>query len=356
MSQLSQSAISHMSALSGTLGYVMLPRPELFSNSTNTSCSSISIACWIVVFTPQILENFRRNSADGLSLIFVFVWLSGDIFNVIGGILQRVQPTMIILAAYYVIADTILLAQCLHYRGYTFLPGSLKYQDHYNVEDHESEESPLLWREVVPSPAVYGRRESSSPVSSYTVSSTSATGSFVSISSRSKLLSVPSILSKSAAIILVFLAGIIGWDISYHYSAYIFKQPSADIPSIHPNLAHLALWGQIFGYICAALYLGARIPQIVHNYRRKSTEGLSPLFFIFACLGNLTFVLSIFAHTPTCASVEGRGSAGCSAGEWKKEYASYILVNTSWIIGSAGTFMLDLVIFGQFCRYQNRKA
>ncbi|SLM37903.1 pq loop repeat protein [Lasallia pustulata] len=49
---------------------------------------SISIACWLVVFTPQILENFRRSSADGLSLAFIIVWLSGDVCNVLGAILQ----------------------------------------------------------------------------------------------------------------------------------------------------------------------------------------------------------------------------------------------------------------------------
>lgn len=332
---------------------ILLKRHSIRVKLTLLICSSISIACWIVVFTPQIFENFRRKSADGLSLIFVVVWLSGDIFNVIGGILQHVQPTMIVLAAYYVIADTILLAQCLHYRGYTFLPGPLKNQDNYTVEDHESEESPLLWREVVPRPEIYGRRASSSSVSTYAALSKCATDSLTPTSGRSIIRSV---LFKLGAILLVFLAGIIGWEISYHYSAYIFTHPPSDIPSIRPSPTPLILWGQIFGYICAALYLGARIPQIVHNFRRKSTEGLSPLFFIFACLGNLTYVLSIFTHTPSCASVEGREIAGCSAGEWNKEYARYILVNTSWIIGSAGTFMLDLVIFAQFCRYQHRKA
>lgn len=281
------------------------------------------------------------------------VWLSGDIFNVLGGILQHIQPTMIVLAAYYVIADTILLAQCLHYRGYTFRPRPLKNQDNHVVEDHESEESPLLWREVVPRPEIYERRASSSSVSAYAALSKCATDSLTPKSRRSILRSV---LFKLGAILLVFLAGIIGWEISYHYSAYIFTPPPSDIPSIRPSPTTLSLWGQIFGYICAALYLGARVPQIVYNYRRKSTEGLSPLFFIFACLGNLTYVLSIFTHSPSCASVEGREIAGCSAGEWNKEYERYILVNTSWIIGSAGTLMLDFVIFGQFCRYQHRKA
>lgn len=58
-------------------------------------CGSISIACWIVVFSPQIIENFRRGSADGLSVVFLVTWLIGDVFNILGAILQGVLPTMV---------------------------------------------------------------------------------------------------------------------------------------------------------------------------------------------------------------------------------------------------------------------
>src|SRR4051812_33621351 len=51
---------------------------------------SISLACWIVVFSPQIVENFRRSSAEGLSTFFVIIWLTGDVFNVLGAVLQGV--------------------------------------------------------------------------------------------------------------------------------------------------------------------------------------------------------------------------------------------------------------------------
>lgn len=44
---------------------------------------------------PQILENFRRQSADGLSLLFIVVWLAGDVFNILGAVLQGVLPTMV---------------------------------------------------------------------------------------------------------------------------------------------------------------------------------------------------------------------------------------------------------------------
>jgi hypothetical protein len=56
---------------------------------------SVSIACWIVVFSPQIIENFRRGSADGLSVVFIVIWSAGDVFNVLGGVLQGVLPTMV---------------------------------------------------------------------------------------------------------------------------------------------------------------------------------------------------------------------------------------------------------------------
>ena len=86
-------------------------------NAKNLSgmAGSISICCWIVVFVPQIYENFRRQSAEGLSLLFIALWLLGDIFNVMGAMMQNLLPTMIILAAYYTLADLILLIQCMWY-------------------------------------------------------------------------------------------------------------------------------------------------------------------------------------------------------------------------------------------------
>jgi solute carrier family 66 (lysosomal lysine-arginine transporter), member 1 len=56
---------------------------------------SVSIACWVVVFSPQIIENFRRSSAEGLSVEFIVIWLVGDVFNILGAILQGVLPTMV---------------------------------------------------------------------------------------------------------------------------------------------------------------------------------------------------------------------------------------------------------------------
>ena len=76
---------------------------------------SISIACWVVVFSPQIIENYSKKSADGLSIEFIVIWLgecwppiakcslrkltdcptAGDFFNMAGCVLQGIMPTMV---------------------------------------------------------------------------------------------------------------------------------------------------------------------------------------------------------------------------------------------------------------------
>ena len=79
----------------------MFPPPQnihLDIRALSGICGSISIACWVVVFSPQIIENFRRGSAEGLSVVFIVVWLIGDVFNILGAVLQEVLPTMVRIA------------------------------------------------------------------------------------------------------------------------------------------------------------------------------------------------------------------------------------------------------------------
>jgi solute carrier family 66 (lysosomal lysine-arginine transporter), member 1 len=149
---------------------------------------------------------------------------------------------------------------------------------------------------------------------------------------RSELIAV---LLNSSAVLAVIISGILGFYLSYLY------RPS--VPHDRPNHedVEISTLGQIFGWGCAFLYLGSRIPQVVKNLRRKSTEGLSLLFFLFACLGNITYVLSILS-----ASLDPR----------------YILANLSWLAGSAGTLLLDgmvssienelMLLFIQFFMYR----
>ncbi|KAL8922290.1 MAG: hypothetical protein Q9208_005260 [Pyrenodesmia sp. 3 TL-2023] len=338
-------------------------------------CGSISIACWIVVFSPQIIENFRRQSADGLSLVFIIVWLLGDVFNILGAVLQRVLPTMIILAVYYTIADIVLLGQCFYYRGFTLSDAQPPSSDEEAITDEATEETPLIPHEdgktkpaVHPTAADADRQRRSSSFSSFhshlnQVDATHLSPATPLIAPAKPTTDPPATpfkgstsalrtsLLNTAALVVVCAAGVLGWFLSTRSprSQYLDSPISAN----EKEGVCFDLWGQIFGYLSAALYLGSRVPQLLLNYRRKSTEGVSMLFFLFACVGNLTYVMSIFAYEPRCAKLDRDfGGSLCEQGEWGREYSKYIIVNTSWLIGSAGTLLLDMTIFGQFWIYR----
>ncbi|KAI6092658.1 PQ-loop-domain-containing protein [Hypoxylon rubiginosum] len=297
-------------------------------------CGSISIAAWVVVFSPQIIENFRRGSADGLSVPFIILWLLGDVFNILGAVLQGVLPTMLILAIYYTIADFVLLAQCFYYKGFVWkdeLPPPQPKPPRVPAVGEPTERTGLLnghldererrgsgWSHLSPAVPLVSEAPVSPPPA------------------PTKL---QSIVWNAVAMLMVCVAGVLGWFLSRQYSPSKPDTPGDD------SLPSFDVWGQIFGWLCAVLYLGSRLPQLLLNWRRKSTEGVSILFFLFACLGNLTYVLSIFAYDPHCAG------SRCQSGEARRIYGRYILVNSSWLAGSLGTLILDLGIFAQFFIY-----
>jgi uncharacterized protein with PQ loop repeat len=334
----------------------------------------------VVVFSPQIIENWKRSSAEGLSVVFIVIWLAGDFFNIIGAVLQGVLPTMIILAVYYTLADIVLLGQCFFYKGFTLRDDYKKSSD--NSEDSDStastpsERSALLSTQRHPTngssytngngngresarPHIsdIDRRHSSHSQGSFRERFLSIDGTHLSPVTplhddpaqahhdtpprpQPAQSTVQTVLFNLGTIILVIAAGIFGWWLSAS------RTPPSDPSSSSP--LHFNLWGQISGYVCAALYLGSRVPQLLLNYRRKSTEGISMLFFLFACLGNLTYVLSILVYKPRCSGKHG----ACGDGEARAIYGKYIAVNFSWLLGSFGTLLLDACVFVQYFMYR----
>lgn len=303
---------------------MLSPVPIVLNAQTVSGITgSISIACWIVVFVPQIYENFYRKSADGLSLLFVVLWLAGDVFNVIGAVMQKLLPTMIILAAYYTVADILLLVQCLQYdnEDTKLDPVHLSPANplsHHIVEVFD-ETQPLL------TSASAGNEESSASLegeSPYTSST-----SLVSSTSIAQTYNSDSIFIRNLKEIMVVLSVILGgflfWYISY------CNNPKTPKPT-PPEELTFNITAQVFGYLSAILYLGSRVPQILLNFKRKSVEGISFLFFLFACLGNTTFIISVLSISM---------------------HPRYLLVNASWLVGSSGTLIMDFIIFTQFFVY-----
>ncbi|KAH9951446.1 PQ loop repeat-domain-containing protein [Amylocystis lapponica] len=74
-----------------------------------------SIGSWLGAQFPQVLENVRRQSCDGLALPFLLNWLMGDATNLLGCILTHQLPFQTWLATYFCCVDCALLCQYIYY-------------------------------------------------------------------------------------------------------------------------------------------------------------------------------------------------------------------------------------------------
>jgi uncharacterized protein with PQ loop repeat len=87
------------------------------------------------------------------------------------------------------------------------------------------------------------------------------------------------------------------------------------------------LGGTVLGWMSAASYMGSRLPQIIYNFKRKKTDGLSIQMFICAMLQNLCYASSIFL--------------------WDTHW-DYIWLQFPWLVGSLGLIFFDFTVLGQF--------
>jgi len=272
----------------------------------------------------------------------------------------------IILAVYYTLADIVLLAQCLYYRS------SAKQDDVKSLNEGDgvpevSERSALLLHEAANGPSSSSSRRSSFREHLLSLDGThlspatpmhAGSRDLAALKAQSPVQRrsvIQAILFNFTAVVLVCAAGVLGWYMSqrsqrhphHHQSKQVLLSPEHEHP--HSDDLKFNVLGQVFGYICAVLYLGSRIPQLLLNYRRKSTEGISMLFFLFACIGNLSYVMSVLAYEPICGH-----PSHCVKGEVAALYLRYFIINLSWLIGSFGTLGLDAGVFVQYFLYQKR--
>lgn len=273
--------------------------------------------------------------------------------------MQGVLPTMLILAVYYTIADMVLLGQMFYYRGFTWrdevVPPTPKKKNAKRLNGGDGVAS----NGTVPDERTRLLGDNNNNNSHHPLERRDSDWSdrLTHLNPANPVVNTapappPSTTLKTFAwnvtyVVMVIAAGVLGWWLT---PAAADKEHSDDGGNNNNKEGggeiRMDLWGQIFGWACAALYLGSRAPQLLLNFRRKSVEGLNMLFFLFACLGNLTYVLSIFAFDPKCA-----GGGDCAPGEAGRLYGRYILVNASWLAGSLGTLFLDMAIFIQFFLY-----
>ena len=109
--------------------------------------------------------------------------------------------------------------------------------------------------------------------------------------------------------------------------------PPLPLPSSDP-------FGIVSSWVGASFYFFSRIPQLIKNYRRKSTDGLSPLLFLAALTANLTYCVSVFTSCEFLAS---------------PDKPAYVWNALPFIMGSGGTVVFDLIyVYQHYFLYRQK--
>ncbi|KAJ2751026.1 putative vacuolar membrane transporter for cationic amino acids [Coemansia sp. BCRC 34490] len=314
----------------------------------------VSFGCWLVVLLPQLWLNYKRKSSDGLSLGFILMWLAGDFADWYGAYIGRLLLPAILIAFYFVITDVVLLSQMFCYRksdddifGANQLPEGMerpplivrrgrracRYSGPENVqkrmeEYREAEREVLLERGFTTDETsgddtrtmitTYGAIASIGSDQNTPTPSNQRMAFEQALSLMRTLGSEKS--GRAIAISALVLLAVVGVGVGSRAVLSLYPQSVADIIS------------QVFGYISAAMFFVAYIPQIAWNFTAQSTEGLSASMFVFTVLGNVTYCLSILSISTD---------------------REFLITYAPWLAGAAGTLGFETLVLWQ-CYFYSR--
>lgn len=242
----------------------------------SSTFSILSTASWVMAQLPQQIDNYRTKSANGLSGLFLLLWVTGDTLNLISCVLTDQLPFQIYLSCYFLVNDIILDLQYYYYTR----PNSEK-----------------------PAATAYG---------SVNTRSSANTRSPMSMSPKAVAATVLATAHHATAATITL--------------ATTAKPITTTIDISPQTLGYISAW------LCTLIYTLSRLPQLYRNYQRHSVEGISPLLFTFALIGNITYTLSLLTSSRMVFAVN----------RW-----DYFCEELPYIIGSAGTIVFDLFYFYQ---------
>ena len=192
-----------------------------------------------------MIENYRQGNAEGLSLAFLTVWFIGDLANFFGAIWAGLVPTVIALAIYFCIADSVLICQVLYY-NHVNSSKKLFVKSHFG--DADRPDQPLLGRRPSSDVGLPGSRRRSS-VSQKRRDSTIAALALPSIPEESG--HARELIKNTLSVLAVCAVGSIGWAIAWKAGAWKPTAQSPDEDTTDRNVG-----AEILGYLSAIAYLG----------------------------------------------------------------------------------------------------
>ncbi|RHZ55623.1 hypothetical protein CDV55_101488 [Aspergillus turcosus] len=335
--------------------HVCLPTPLALLSSI---LGTLSIISWLFAQLPQIYKNYQLQSTSGLSLSFLVVWCLGDTGNLVGALLTRQATWQVIIAAYYVLVDVTLVFQFFwytHYKSRRVVYRAYSHSHHGEDTGSFLEGVPLSEEDSIndvptQKPATEGSAikdvdllKESSPIAMdrqplpYTNEKLSSSRRTITRSASGP--SLPLASTRTLLLASMLCAVVANAQPTEHEFS-----PAASQQTI------LELIGRIASWTSTVLYLGSRPPQLIKNYRRKSTAGLSPLLFMAAFCGNLFYSASLATNPNAWYDFPpwgGRGWAGADG----NDRLEWVGLSIPFFLGAFGVLFLDGCMGLQFLMY-----
>ena len=340
-----------------------------------------SIGFWLCAQAPQFYLNCKRQQASALSKCFLLEWLSGDLMNLIGSILTHQFSTQISTAVIFICMDCVLLSQyCYltkknarlraaagggsgdgdaaarerrHSGGRTGGGGLASLLDEAfgmgGGGDDGGRAGLLSDDGLVTDRRAGDENDAEAPGASYVAPAVMAADDGVDSPPRvvrvtaAMALTVVSVVSVLSVAVVAALGGEGGGEEEHGASwaaaapgpralNYAPPRPATPCNLVACDKTGVAV-GTVIAWASALVYLSSRPPQILRNYRRHSVEGLSPIMFMNACLGNLTYGVAVLLRGP----------------------AAKVKAAAPFLMGSLGVMAFDFFILGQFWWYNQKR-
>ncbi|KAI4381585.1 hypothetical protein MLD38_007646 [Melastoma candidum] len=327
------------------------------------SLGMISVMCWGFAEVPQIITNYKLKLNEGISIAFLSTWIVGDLFNLFGCILEPATlPSQYYVAWLYTINTMILFGQTIYYRYiYPWLKSKQQLfkpipaaGSHKSPSVSETTDQGYIASSPIPLPdhptdSLTGQGPYYASARSLSSSHPPMAGSSPCMSSSPRSGATEPLLPTGASTVSTtppkgkymfsLLAGItIFGTSSLHHAGkgrnkmgMVSRNLDGIAKSVGRKLlqeTHVSSWwndaiGTSLGWGMAVIYMGGRLPQILLNIQRGEVEGLNPKMFLFAIVGNITYVASILLKSV----------------QW-----SQVRPNMPWLVDAGGCILLDIFL------------
>lgn len=299
--------------------------------------SIVSLCSWMCAQLPQIFLNYRYKSTEGISPGFLALWALGDILSLSSCFMNdKVLYFQVYLSLFFVSNDAVLCYQYYRYKVKLEFQSLLVTNDSVQTLDGSNRIISDATRYGCDTEVIHGvdatdyvkksllgkgkEMPGVSNTLSFNIENSDHSGDGYQKVDSFKPLHTILIMASSLASADALPANIAAR--STHYNS-------------QDKLALFLAWS------CTCVYISSRIPQLYKNYRRKSVQGISPLLFGAAVLGNLTYTASILL-SPLFVRPDDR--------------MEFFVKQIPYIAGSSGTVLFDYLYFYQRYLYHERRT